>query len=100
MGSFLYWKSRRLRRAVRCTLFAEAMASRAALAAGTWLRQLAMEIVVESYKGTDSVLKQSDDEYGDFLCLRGDRLQEPPQDRRQVWPAAGQAGGHRGFGHP
>ena len=44
-----------MRRACHCTLYAEAMSSRAAATAGTWVRQMLLEILFSGYRATMSV---------------------------------------------
>ena len=61
LGSLVDWRSHRLRRSVHCTLYAEAMASRAGGAAATWCRLFFLEVLMENFKGTDAVLKNMDD---------------------------------------
>ena len=54
-GSIVDWRSHKLRRACHSTIYAEAMSSRAAAAAATWMRQMFLETVFKEYKGTMSV---------------------------------------------
>ena len=49
------WRSHRLKRACHCTLYAEAMASRAAATSATWTRHFLLEIAVRAHRASLSV---------------------------------------------
>ena len=49
------WRSHRLKRACHCTLYAEAMASRAAATSATWTRHFFLEVAIRDHRGSLSV---------------------------------------------
>ena len=53
--SMVDWRSHRLKRACHCTLYAEAMASRAAATSATWTRNFFLEVAIRSHRAALSV---------------------------------------------